>query len=244
MVAAGLDFPGRRLDEIRAGTHRDLAGDADVVVGLEFAGFEDHFQVRVAAGFLDGGNFVRDALVVAGEEDTAVDHHVDLIRAVARGAADFLQLQPQRHQTAGKTGGNGGDFHAGIAEELFRRANQIWINANGGAGRHVVAQIGRLHRLAAEERHLPGRVFSFQGRQVHHRDGELQARKLRRGLDAPLGESGGAFLDHDLVDGGKFPSAGGGRGAVGAGRDCFHAAGEGRTLRGADLRNQRKAWPP
>ena len=32
----------------------------------------------------------------------AIDHHVDLIRAVARGAADFFELHAQRHWPLGK----------------------------------------------------------------------------------------------------------------------------------------------
>ena len=89
----GRDFAGRRLDEIGAGAHGDFAGDSDVVVGLELASFENHFEVGGAARFLGRGDFIEDAVVIAGEELAAVDHHVDFIRAIAGRAADFLEFQ-------------------------------------------------------------------------------------------------------------------------------------------------------
>ena len=48
--------------------------------------------MRGAAGFLRRDDFIEDAVVIPGEELAAVDHHVDFIRAVTRGAADFLKL--------------------------------------------------------------------------------------------------------------------------------------------------------
>ena len=181
---------------------RDVAGEADVVVGLEFAGFEDDFEVRGAAGFFHGGDFVGDAVVISGEENAAVDDHVDFIGAIAGGAADFLQFQAQRHEAGGEGGGDGGDFDAGIAEEFFRGADEIWINADGGAGGDFVTRGHRLHGFAAEEGDFAGGVFSFQRGEVHHGDGHLQAGEFGGGLDAALAEGGGALFDHDLVDGG------------------------------------------
>ena len=61
----GLDFAGAGLDEIRAGVHREVARFADVVERAEFAGFEDHFQMRRAAGGFDRGDFVEDIVVIA-----------------------------------------------------------------------------------------------------------------------------------------------------------------------------------
>ena len=206
MVAAGRDFAGRGLDEIAAGAHPDFAREADVVVSLQLAGFENHFQMRVAARFLHRGDFVEDSVVIAGQKNAAIDHHVDLIRAVARRAAHFFELQIERHQTGRKRGRDRGDFHAGIAEKFLRDLHQIWINANRRAGRHLVARIDRLHRLAAEKGDFAGRVFSFQRRQVHHRDRELEAGEFGRSLDAALGERGRALFDHHLIDGRDFPA--------------------------------------
>ena len=118
--------------------------------------------MRGAAGFLRGGDFVEDAVVISGEELAAVDHHVDFVRAIARGAAHFLEFQFQRHQTGRKCGRDRGDFYAGIAEEAFRGADEIGINADGGAGRHLVARVHRLHRFAAEERDFSRRIFSLR----------------------------------------------------------------------------------
>ena len=92
MVAAGETFPGGSLDEIGAGAHRDFARDANVVVGLQLARFENDFEMRVAARFFGRGDFVEDAIVFAGEKNAAIDHHVDFIRAIVRGAAHFLRV--------------------------------------------------------------------------------------------------------------------------------------------------------
>ncbi len=85
-----------------AGLHGDFAGETDVVVGDEFAGFENHFQVRRAAGFFRRGDFVEDFRVVAGEEGAAVNDHVHFIRAIRNDAADFFEFGAQRILAAGK----------------------------------------------------------------------------------------------------------------------------------------------
>lgn len=87
----GLDFAGAGFDEVSAGVDGEVAGEADVVEGLEFAGFEDDLEVGLAAGVADGGDFVEDAAVVAGEESAAIDDHVDFIGAVAGGGAGFFE---------------------------------------------------------------------------------------------------------------------------------------------------------
>jgi hypothetical protein len=99
-----------------------------------------------------------------------------------------------------KGSGDRGDFYAGIPEKSLRGPNEIRIDANGRAGRDFIARIHRLHRFAANECDFPRRVLSFEGRQIHHRDGQLKTREFRGSLDAPLAE-GRPFLDHDLIDG-------------------------------------------
>ena len=64
-VAAGLQLPGRGLDEVGAGGHREQRRAADVVVGAELARLEDHLQVRVAARLLHADDLVVDLRVAA-----------------------------------------------------------------------------------------------------------------------------------------------------------------------------------
>ena len=54
-------------------------------------------EVRCAARILGCRDLIGDALVISGEELAAIDHHVDLVGAITRGAADFLEFQLQRH---------------------------------------------------------------------------------------------------------------------------------------------------
>ena len=76
----------------RAGAHRDFARDPNVIVSLQLARLENDFQMRVAARFFGGGDFVENAIVIAGEKNAAIDHHVDFIGAIAGGAAHFLRV--------------------------------------------------------------------------------------------------------------------------------------------------------
>ena len=54
------ELAGRRLDEVRAGGHREQRRAADVVVGAELGDLEDHLQVGLAAGLLDADDLVVD----------------------------------------------------------------------------------------------------------------------------------------------------------------------------------------
>src|SRR6185369_14345109 len=129
--SGGRNFAGAGLDEIAAGLHGDFAGEADVVVGDEFAGFENHLQMRRAAGLLRGGDFVEHFRVVAGEKAATVNDHVNFIRAIGHGAADFFELRAQRILSAGKSGGDGGDVHGRhVAEKFARVFHHVGINAN------------------------------------------------------------------------------------------------------------------
>ena len=160
--------------------------------------------MRRAAGFLRGGDFVEHFRVIAGEKGATVNDHVNFIRAIAHGAADFFELRAQRILAAGKTGRDGGDVHGRIvAEKLARVFHHVRINANRGAARHVVFRLDGLERLAAEISDFAGRVFAFERGEIHMRHGHLEAGELGAGLDAALGERRGAFLDHDVVHGGN-----------------------------------------
>src|SRR4029077_16596202 len=100
---------GAGLDESAAGLHGNFAGEADVVVGDKFAGFENDFQVGWATGFLRGGNFVEHFRVITGEKGPTVNDHVNFVRALGHGAADFFELGGQRILPAGKSRRDGGD---------------------------------------------------------------------------------------------------------------------------------------
>src|SRR3954471_6278248 len=72
--AAG-GFTRARLDEV-AGTnhlHRKERCGTDVVVGIEFAHFENDFQLRVTACFHDSADFLLHRVELAREEESAVD---------------------------------------------------------------------------------------------------------------------------------------------------------------------------
>src|SRR2546423_3331894 len=156
--------------------------------------------MRFTTRFLGCGDFVENAVIIAGEKISAIDHHVDHVRAVVRRAAHFLKFQSQRHQPGWKGGRDRCDFDAGIPEKFFREANHVRINANRGAGRNLVTRIEWKHRFATKEGDFSGRIFSFKRGQVHHRDRELEPGELGRGFYAALGKGASAFLDHDLID--------------------------------------------
>ena len=112
---------GRGLDEVGAGRDREQRGAADVVVGAELAGLEDHLQMRGAARLLDPDDLVDDLRVAAGEEGAAVDHHVDLVGAELDRLAHVGELDVDR-RLAGREGGrDGGDPDARPGEASSSR---------------------------------------------------------------------------------------------------------------------------
>ena len=79
---------------------------ADIVVGHQFAGLEDHLEVRIAARRLHCDDLVVDLRVAAGEEGAAVDHHVDLVGAGGHGVGRVEQLHRQARPAARPRGGH------------------------------------------------------------------------------------------------------------------------------------------
>jgi len=67
-----------------------------------------------------------------------------------------------------------------------RMPHHAWINTNSGAGWHPVFFIDRLQCLAAQVGNLARSVFPFKGREVHHRDRELQPLQFGGRFDAAL----------------------------------------------------------
>ena len=131
--------------------------------------------MRRAAGFLRGGDFVEHFRVVAREEGAAVNDHVNFIRAIGHGAADFFELGAQRILAAGKSGGDGGDVHGrNVAEKFARVFYHVRINAHGGTAWHVVFRFDGLERLAAEIGDFAGRVLAFKRGEIAHAHGHLE----------------------------------------------------------------------
>ena len=171
-------------------------GELDVVVGEELAGLEDDFEVGFAAGFADGGDFFGDFVELAGEEGSAVDDHVDLIGALGDGELDVFEAEAERVLSAGETGGDGGDVECSAGCFGDSLGDAIRVDADGGAGGAVVALGHGGGGFAAEVADFAVGVAAFEGGEVHHGDGELEAGDFGIGFDGALGEGGGALVDH------------------------------------------------
>ena len=179
---------------------REQRRAADVVVGAELAGLEDHLQVRLAAGLLHADDLVVDLRVAAGEEGAAVDHHVDLVGAVLDHPAHLVELRLERRLAGRERGRDRGDLDAAVAQALDRGRDHVRVDAERGDRRHArVRRVGS-HGLRGERRDLARRVGALERRQVGHPHRELEREDLRLLLDAALRERGGALLERDLVD--------------------------------------------
>jgi len=197
----GLDFSGTGFDEVGPGVDGEVAGEADIVRCLEFAGFEDDLEVGVAAGGADGGDFVEDAAVLAGEEGTAVDDHIDFVGSVGDGVADFGEACLEGGFTAGEGGGDTGDPDGGACECLEGGTDERWVDADGGDLRAAVVIVHGLAGFGAEVLDFSFGIGSFEGGEVHHGHGEAEACCLGFVLDAAAGEDADSFGEAGGVDG-------------------------------------------
>ena len=116
MVAAGCTLPVEVLMKW-APASIPSQGAADVVVGLQLAGLEDHLEVgagsiRPGARFADRDDLVVHPLVVPGQERAPVDHHVDLVGAGLDRVLGVGQLHVERGAAARERRGHGGDVDA------------------------------------------------------------------------------------------------------------------------------------
>src|SRR6266700_6072812 len=118
--------------------------------------------MRSPARFPGRGDFVEDALVFARQKTCAINHHVDFVGAITDGATDLAEFQLCRHQAGRKRCCDRGDFDAGVFEKFFRDSNEIWIDANGCAARHLVAWIEWLDRFAAKECDFSWSIAPFE----------------------------------------------------------------------------------
>jgi hypothetical protein len=196
----GADLAGGGLDEVSARLHGNHARGANVVVSDQLACFEDDLEMDVAAKLFHRRNLIMDLGVFTTQERGAVDDHVDFIGAGTESDARVFEFGFQRGLPARKIGGHRGNLDRRAAQEGFGRRDEVRIHADRRDRPHPIALGCRMHRLVAEGHHLARRVPSFQRGQVEHGKGEAQALHFRVRLDTPLGESSGAFFDHDLVD--------------------------------------------
>jgi hypothetical protein len=176
-------LPGARLDEITRANHahRQKRRGADVVVGFEFADFQDHLERRVAAGLHHGRDFILHLAKLAREKRPAVDHHVDLVGAVGDRRLHFRQTGFQRRLAAGKRRRDGSDPHGRIAAERAARVlHHRGIDAYGRDLRHAQLRVVRRERLLAERGDFARRVFAFERREIDHRRREFQAPELSK----------------------------------------------------------------
>src|SRR4029079_12293411 len=103
----------------------------NVVVGAQLARLQDHFQVRVTAGFLHLDDLVVDLRVAAGEEGAAVDHHVDLVGAESDRLANIGELHRERRLAGRERRGDRGDLDGRTTEARDGDRNEIRVDADG-----------------------------------------------------------------------------------------------------------------
>ena len=156
--------------------------------------------MRLAGRLLDLDDLLEDRQVVAGQEGAAVDDHVDLVGAGLDRRADLGDLDVAERLARREPRRDAGDLDRRALERVLRLGDERRVDAHRGDGRDRRVARLRAHRLDAHRPDLARRVLSLEGRQVHHRDRELERPHLRRLLDrAPL-ERIDPLLDADLVD--------------------------------------------
>ena len=197
----GADLAGRGLDEVAAGGHREQRRPADVVVGAELAGLENHLQVGLAAGLLHLHDLVVDLGVAAGEEGAAVDHHVDLVGAELDRLAHVGELDRERRLAGRERGRDRRHLDRRAAEPRHGGRDEVRIDADRRDRRDRRVDGVGADRLRAQRRDLAGRVGALERRQVHHPDRELERLQLRLLLDRALRQRRRALFERDRVDG-------------------------------------------
>src|SRR6266704_59408 len=117
----GIDrlFAGRRLDEVRARHHRDLARAGHVHQRREVTGAEDHLHMCVTARLPERPNLFVQRLPVSGERMRPGDHHVDLPRSGRHRCANLVNPLGQWIEPRREPGRDCGHRDAG-AQEIAR----------------------------------------------------------------------------------------------------------------------------
>src|ERR1700722_13688449 len=197
-------LPGRGLDEIGPGQHRQPGGAAHVVQRDQLAGLQDHLEVGIVpADLVHRGDLVEDQPVLPGEERAAVDHHVDLVGARRDRRPDIGQLHVRAAPAAREGRGDAGHVYAGALRLGRGDARQVRIDAHRRDRRHGRVVRVRVLGLGAHRAYLARGVLALQGGQVDHRDRQVQRQPLRRGLNRPGGQHRRARLGPDAVHTGQ-----------------------------------------
>ena len=196
-------------------------------------------RCAAAARLLDADDLVDDLRVAAGEERSAVDHHVDLVGTECDGLADILELHLDRRLSGREGGGHRGDLHGRAGQLLLRDGNEIRVDADRRHGRDGRVGRIRVHGLGAQGGDLARRVRALERRQIHHPDREVEGGELRTLLDRALRELARACLERDRVDGADPRQAQIEGSSTSSGRSCACAIGikssPARTGRGCAL---------
>ncbi len=159
--------------------------------------------MRAAAGRLDGPDLVEDLPIAAGQEGSAVDHHVDLVGARRHGELHVGEFHRERRAAGRKGRRHRGDPDAGAFHGAHRGGGHVGVDADRRDLRSVGAVRIGTAGLGAERPDLAFGVGAFQGGQVDHRDRGVDRPALGGLLDAPGREAGGPLIQPDLVDAGQ-----------------------------------------
>ena len=155
--------------------------------------------MRRAASLLDSDDLVINPLVVPGEERSAVDDHVDLVRTGVHRLLRLGDLDRREALARGKRRRHRGDADRAAAQRLHAVGDAQGVDADSGDRRYGrVARLGP-HGFGAHRGHLPGRVRSFEGGQIHAADGEVERPQLGGLLDRALGQGRGPLVGSHLV---------------------------------------------
>ncbi len=188
--------------------HGEPRRAADVVVGDELAGLEDHLEVGgrprpALAQTSDRDDLVVDLAVAAGEERAPVDHHVDLVGARVDGVPGVWSLTFRLARPLGKAVLTAATLIGVPAQVLAGHADQVVVDAEGRdlrAGR--VLGVGPAG-LGGQRADGALGVRALERREVDHPDGQVERPALAGVLDRAGAEHGGAGVRADLVDPGQ-----------------------------------------
>ena len=208
-VAGGADLAGGGLDEVGSGHHGQHGRPPDLVVGTQFAGLQDHLQVGRPTGLFGGGDLVVSLLVSARQKRRAVQHDVHLIGPGGHCPRDLGQSGLQGRQPSGEAAGHTGHRHRAVGQCFHSHRHQLGVHTHRGhRGHRPVGGVGTA-RPGTQGLDPLGGVGSLQGGEVHHPNGQIQGRRLGRGLDRAGTQGRGPLLQpHRVHRGDAHPGHG------------------------------------
>jgi hypothetical protein len=139
--------------------------------------------VRLTSGLLHLDDLVEHGQVVAGQERSAIDDHVDLVGTCAHRLARLGQLDVEEGLAGREAGGHRRDPNARPLQGIPGVRHLGGIAADGGNGWDGrVARVGT-DALRAECPDLSGRVLALQGGEIRHADRQVERPQLGLALD-------------------------------------------------------------